>query len=353
MTNGAGTLIKTYEYSGNQPKAVDSSMVDKDGNFSFSNPQNGYTFIGIGETPMTAALIIANSDDQIVVTGTKENWIQDYAISGSEHSIAMKEYFQKRQEYSNGIQALKAEMQSVGQNNQAALDAINVRGMAMQEAFETYKYNFIAENINSPAVYAAYQDIFDLQKDEKILKDMSATLSKYMPNTVFSQAVEQKYQQAIQMKQQVQTPPPPPAGAIKVGSPAPELNFPGVDGKNISLKSLKGKVVLLDFWASWCGPCRKENPNVVKLYNQYKDKGFTVYSFSLDQDKNKWINAIQADGLIWPNHTSDLKGWNSAGGAIYNVNSIPVTYLIGTDGKIIAIGLRGIELENKLKEILG
>jgi thiol-disulfide isomerase/thioredoxin len=181
---------------------------------------------------------------------------------------------------------------------------------------------------------------------------MSATMSKYMPNSVFAQGVEQRYLQAVQMNQQA-TPAPVQTGNLSIGSVAPELNFPGLDGKNISLHSLKGKVVLLDFWASWCGPCRKENPNVVKLYNEYKDKGFTIYSFSLDQDKNKWANAITKDGLIWPYHASDLKGWQSAGGAIYGVNSIPQTYLIGADGKIIAAGLRGIDLENKLKEILG
>ncbi len=350
MQNGAGSMIKMYLYSGNQPMAIDSAQVDDNDQFIFNKSQNGYEFIGIGDSPMNAALLIANGGEAITISGTKENWVQDFSIEGSEHSKIMKEYFGKRQAYSTGIQELKMQMQAIGKTDQSALDKINEEGMAMQVTFEEYKYNFIKKNINSPAVYAAFQDIYDLSKDENILKDMSATMSKFMPNTVFAQAVEQKY---LQAKQQNAQPAPAPAGALSVGSVAPELNFPGLDGKNVSLNSLKGNVVLLDFWASWCGPCRKENPNVVKLYNQYKDKGFTVYSYSLDQDKNKWANAIQKDGLIWPNHVSDLKGWNAAGGAIYGVNSIPQTYLIGADGKIIAVGLRGVELENKLKEILG
>lgn len=351
MQNGSGTVVKMYLYTGNQPMAIDSATVDASGNFSFSKPQNGFDFVGIGDSPNNAALVIASGGETISLEGTKQNWIQDYQPKGSAHSEALKEYFSKRQEYTTDIQLLKLELQTLGNSNPAGVEAINQKGMAMQVAFEEYKYNFIKENKDSPAIYAAFQDIYDLAKDENILKDMSATMSKFMPNSVFAQSVEQKYAQA---KQQNATPAAPvQKGAIAVGTVAPELNFPGIDGKNISLHSLKGKVVLLDFWASWCGPCRKENPHVVKLYNEYKDKGFTVYSYSLDQDKNKWMNAIQADGLIWPNHTSDLKGWNAAGGAIYGVNSIPQTYLIGTDGKIIAAGLRGIELENKLKEILG
>ncbi len=350
IQNGTGMVVKMYLYTGNQPMAIDSTTVDASGNFTLTKPQNGYEFVGIGDSPMNAALVITNGGETISLNGSKENWTKDYSIEGSTHSKALKTYFSKRQEYTTSIQQLKAELQSIGNTNPAATEAINQKGMAMQTEFEAYKYAFIKENMDSPAIYAAFQDIYDLSKDEEILKNMSATMSKYMPNSVFAQAVEQKY---LQAKQQNAQPTPAPAGSLVVGAVAPELNFPGLDGKNISLHSLKGKVVLLDFWASWCGPCRKENPNVVKLYNEYKDKGFTIYSYSLDQDKNKWANAIQADGLIWPNHVSDLKGWNAAGGAIYGVNSIPQTYLIGADGKIIAVGLRGIELENKLKEILG
>ena len=131
------------------------------------------------------------------------------------------------------------------------------------------------------------------------------------------------------------------------------MNFPDVNGNNISLSSLRGKIVLLDFWASWCGPCRKENPFVVNLYNKFKNEGFDIYSVSLDNDKNKWINAIQQDGLVWKNHVSDLNGWQSAGAAKYMVRSIPQTFLIDKNGTIIDIGLRGEALENKLNELLG
>jgi thiol-disulfide isomerase/thioredoxin len=137
-----------------------------------------------------------------------------------------------------------------------------------------------------------------------------------------------------------------------ISNVAPEISLPNPDGKVISLSSLKGKVVLIDFWASWCGPCRKENPNVVAMYSKYKDKGFTVFSVSLDNDKEAWKRAIKSDGLVWPNHVSDLKQWETPLVQLYQFEGIPFTVLIDKKGNIIAKNLRGQALESKLKEIL-
>lgn len=136
------------------------------------------------------------------------------------------------------------------------------------------------------------------------------------------------------------------------GTQLPEINMADVNGNNISLALLKGKYVLVDFWASWCGPCRAENPNVVAAYNNYKDKGFTVYSISLDDDKDKWKQAIAKDKLAWQYHVSELKGWESNIVHEFGINAIPTNYLIDKDGKIIASNLRGKELENILAQSL-
>ena len=136
-----------------------------------------------------------------------------------------------------------------------------------------------------------------------------------------------------------------------VGQPGMDFAQPDADGKNVSLTAFKGKYVLVDFWASWCGPCRAENPNVLKAYSKFKDKGFDVLAISIDEKKDKWMAAVQADNLPWT-HVSDLKGWNNAAAELYGIRAIPQNVLINPEGMIVAKNLRGDALERKLEEVL-
>jgi peroxiredoxin len=141
------------------------------------------------------------------------------------------------------------------------------------------------------------------------------------------------------------------AGKPKVGSMAPDITMPDVTGKPVSISSFRGKYVLVDFWASWCGPCRAENPNIVAAYNKYSSKNFTIVGVSLDKTKEPWLKAIKDDGLTWP-HISDLKFWESEAVQIYQFNGIPYNVLIDPQGKIVAENLRGGNLENVLAQVL-
>ena len=176
----------------------------------------------------------------------------------------------------------------------------------------------------------------DMEGHAQLYCDIRDALVKKYPNDTFVKDLQQRLQ-----------------GLLMPGMLAPDIEMADPDGNIRKLSDLRGQVVLLDFWASWCSPCRRENPNVVKMYNRFHAKGFEIFSVSLDKTREAWVKAIKDDGLVWPNHVSELNYWTSTAGKAYGISSVPSTVLIDRDGKIIARNLRGSDLERKLEEVLG
>jgi peroxiredoxin len=199
--------------------------------------------------------------------------------------------------------------------------------------------------VNPEAVYAGIKARLE-QKGMALTEEQAQELMMMLQQEIQQRQIEQMQQQPQQQMQQQ------PGALLSPGQEAPEISLPSPEGKNIALSSLRGKYVLIDFWASWCKPCRAENPNVVRVYNQYKDKGFEIYGVSLDRAKDAWVQAIAADKLPWV-HVSDLQFWSSAAAQTYGVSAIPYTVLLDREGRVVAENLRGAALAAKLAELFG
>lgn len=286
-------------------------------------------------------LVFFGGDSLKLYLNTK-NVVVNSNILGSKHSYLMNSFLREFFAFKAYEDSLRAALMANPQL-QAPIEALY---QPRAEKFFLYRNNFITGNAGSPALIVTLSAI-DNEKEWETYKKVAELLTQSFPQSPSVQNLV-AYVAQLQGERDAKL-------FLAPGRPARDIALPNFQGDTLRLSDLKGKVVLLDFWASWCGPCRRENPNVVAMYKKYNADGFEVYSVSLDKagDGAKWQAAILTDGLIWKNHVSDLAGWSCIAAKDYGVKGIPFTVLIDRDGNIISTNVRGADLENQLKTIFG
>ena len=332
---GAKVVLNVLGKQGFQP--VDSAAVGKDNTFAFKGNTAEPKFYMLNFYDLQQVLVIVGSNDKITVDVDGNNPNGAFTLKGSKEV----EQLEKVLKVQTGFQAKSAELQADFQKaamkkDDKAKESIQAKFFAMQKEQNEELKKLITQG--GPTLASWYAtNALNPEEEYAFLAPLAPQFEKAFPNSEYVKDFSAKIAQY--------------KNAIQVGQAAPEITLASPDGKTVSLSSLRGKYVLIDFWASWCGPCRQENPNVVKMYNKFKGKNFEIYGVSLDREKEKWTQAIAQDGLSWV-HVSDLKFWQSAGAEAYGVRSIPATFLLDPNGKVIAKNLRGQALEAKLAEIL-
>ena len=356
LTNSAGEFISLVNVNSNQPKTIDSAKVDENGEFIFTKkvPEKGFYSLQISVS--NYATIIADSTEKITIEGDAKHLSESCKASGSKDSELFSVFNSSTKKTFKEMEAVRMQQDSIRRVFEAYMNTtkdsitVNAFSKSLEPIFNSYsdKYRkladevsvyikkFIDENTSSFACLAAVQ-MLNPDKDIVYFSKVADALTAKYP-TIETLKGFKAYVDGEKR--------------LSVGMPAPEITMNDKDGMPLSLSSMKGKVVIVDFWASWCKPCRAENPFVVSLYNKYKDKGLDIFSVSLDFKKDAWLGAIAQDKLTWKNHVCDMKQWQSPVVALYGFSGIPFACVVDKSGNIAGKNLRGPALEEKIKELL-
>ncbi len=342
-----------------QAMVEDSAELGKDGKFTLhAEPGESVVFnVRLGQGKFPVASVINDADNvklNIVMSKSNNEFAEKYDVEGSPASQQMKTFiidFNNELQQIFGVARQADSLQKTGVAD-TLLFPLMTEQKVLSDKIKKYSEDALSK-ANDPALtlfeLGYYQSTangagFGLQalSNEQVAAIVSEAAKKFPMHQGLA-AVKNSLDQQMQQSM----------SANWVGKEAPDFSLPDVNGKEIKLSSFRGKYVLVDFWASWCGPCRQENPNLVQAYQQFKNKNFTVLGVSLDRpgQKDKWIKAINDDNLTWTN-VSDLQYWNSAVVPLYGFQGIPFNVLLDPQGKVIAQELRGPLLERKLQEVL-
>ena len=341
IVNSENDTLKLIQNDGQENKVIATIPINKKGLFEqkIVFTDKDYYLLQLANN-QSVNVVIDGSKGPIEIYGDGNNLFLYTNFKNSDASQSLNEFIRTSSQYKQKLDSVNQYLQA----NQSQEQQIKQDFQPIYESFINERNQFMKDNENSPALIAVLSTLnveteFSIYK--KLVKELEVGFGE--SPTIKRIAEQYKANEAI-----IQSRLP-----IEMGSKAIDIALPNPEGDTMRLSDYKGKYVLLDFWASWCGPCRRENPNVVNMYNKYKDKGFIIFSVSLDKDMGGWKNAIKQDGLVWDTHVSDLKFWQSAPAQDYKVHSIPHSFLIDPDGNIIDQNLRGDGLANKLKEIYG
>jgi peroxiredoxin len=349
--NGKVYLEEITTGKDQQPVALDSTKLSAgEGTFTLSaktksTDQEIFELV-FGDNILAIPVINDVSEMNVDVDLAKKD--EFYSVSGSDASTQLKVLIDNIGKKNFAVEKSFSKLDSLKRANasDSLLLAVTTEKNNAISDFNNYLKNFIETNNNPTLTALALGWSSRSLSQNDFETEMNNLIKKFPTNKILTEMKKTYDMQKAQMAQMQQQ-----QDNSWVNKQAPDFSMPDANGKIVSLSSFKGKYLLVDFWASWCSPCRMENPNVVKAYNEFKDKNFTILGVSLDKEKDPWQQAILADKLAWT-QVSDLKYWNSKAVEVFKFEGIPFNILIDPQGKIIAQELRGNDLENKLKAIL-
>ncbi len=340
---GKKLMLVEVPFTSTQPVVLDSTSLEDKGNFTLRGRANeeGIYQLAIENGP---DVILVNDNNSIRVN-IDVNDYRNYKVEGSPASESLHQFFENYRTKDSTLSATFNQLNTLqaNQGNDSIVGALKIRQKYEMASLNNLVKDFVGKSKSPAAIFYALGLGSRILPQEELQSLANASAKRFPEHAGLARI---KSMLAVKAPAENTS-----KGYALLNQQAPNLTMPDVNGKPVSISSLKGKFVLVDFWASWCAPCREENPNVVAAYNQFKDKNFTILGISLDEDKAAWQKAIAKDNLTW-NHMSDLKQWESEAVNAYGFEGIPFNVLIDPQGKIIASGLRGEELESKLKEVL-